>query len=359
MKALLSMLLTASAPAACALAVAGCGSSSGNANKLLQETFTGRHRIASGLLDVELTIDPGHSTTLRGPITLSFGGPFESLGSGRLPQSSFSLGLGGPGFGGSIGIVSTGSSGFVTLKGVGYQLPQASYQRLESSFAAAAGPSAGGILSHLDTALTSPRVVGQEDIGGAETTHIRAGVDVAAVLSDLSTILRRASSLGVSRASGLSTGLTPAVRTRVAAEVVDPTFDLWTGLHDETLRRLQIGATLPVSGPFGQLLGSASARVWLSIQYSQLNAPQTIAAPGTVRPFTEFVTKLRGLEQSLEGAIVAGQLPGAGTSAANSSAPSTTAASSAAVLRYSKCIEAAGNDVAKMQKCAPLLGTGS
>ena len=346
--------LTASlAPAMSALLIAACGSASGDASKLLQQTFTGQHRISSGILEVELALDPTPSSTLKGPITLSFGGPFQTLGEGKLPQSSFTIGLGGAGFGGSIGIASTGSVGYVVLKGVGYRLPQASFERLEWSFAGAATPSAGGLVNRLGTALTNPKVVGQDSIGGAETTHIRAVVDVPAVLADLSSILRRASSLGVSGASGLRTGLSPAVQQRIAAEIRDPTFDLWTGVHDKTLRRLEIGATLPVSGQIGQLLGSSSVDVDLSVQYSQLNEPQTISPPAVVRPFGALASKLRGLQQSLEGAIVSGQLP---TPAASSSASrATTTASSEPVLSYSECIEAAGNDVAKMQKCASLL----
>ena len=35
-------------------------------------------------------------------------------------------------------------------------------------------------------------------MGGAQTTHIHAGVNVPALLNDLNTLLERASSLGVS-----------------------------------------------------------------------------------------------------------------------------------------------------------------
>jgi hypothetical protein len=347
-------LLTASvAPAICVFAVAGCGSSSNNAGRLLQQTFTGHHTTSSGVLGVEVALDPSPSPTLKGPITFTFGGPFQTMGPGKLPQSDFNLGVGGPGFGGSIGILSTGSAGYVVLKGAGYQLPQASYARLESSFAGAAAPSGGGLISRLGSAVTNPVVVGQELIGGAETIHIRAKLNLPVVLADLSTILRRASSLGVSAAGGLRRGLSADVQRRLAAEIRNPTFDLWTGAHDKTLRRLEIGATVPISGQIAQLLGSMTVDLDLSVQYSQLNQPQTIAAPDTVRPYSELAPRLRALEQSLQGSIVSGQLP---TGAATGSTGASTATSTAEpVLRYSECIEAAGKDVAKMQKCAPLL----
>ncbi|HEY6396500.1 MAG TPA: hypothetical protein VIX82_03495 [Solirubrobacteraceae bacterium] len=287
----------------CSLAIAGCGDGSGDAAKLLRETFTAQHTISSGVLEVQLTIDPAGSSTFHGPITLSFGGPFQSLGSGRLPRSDFTLGLSGSGFRGSLGILSTGTAGYVTVKGVSYQLPQASFQRLESSFAAAATPSGAGIFSHLAAALTNATVVGEESVAGAGTTHIRAGVNVPAALADVSTVLRQASSIGVSGSHRLAVGLSPAAQRRIAGEVKNPTFDLWTGTHDKTLRRLQLGATLAVSGQVGQLLGSRSVDLGLSIQYSALNQPQAITAPATVRPFREFAATLRALQQKLQGAL--------------------------------------------------------
>jgi hypothetical protein len=293
------------APAAllCCLAIAGCGGGSGDAKKLLRETFSGQHKISSGVLDVQLTIDPAGSSTLHGPITLSFGGPFESLGPGRLPQSDFKLGVAGFGFAGSLGILSTGTAGYVTLKGIAYELPQASFQRLESSFAAAAAPGGGGIFNRLEAALTNPTVVGEEAIAGAKTTHIRAGINVAALLADVSGLLQRASSLGVSGTGALAGGISAATQRRIAGLISNPTFDLWTGVSDRTLRRLQIGATVAVSGQIGQLLGSRSVDLGLSIEYSSLNQPQTIAAPATVRPFSELAVRLRGLQQALKAAF--------------------------------------------------------
>jgi hypothetical protein len=290
----------------CSLAVAGCGGSSGDARKLLRATFSGRHRISSGVVAVQLTVDPAGSSTLHAPITLSFGGPFESLGPGRLPQSDFRLGIAGFGFGGALGVLSTGTAGYVTLKGIAYQLPQASFQRLESSFAAAATPAGAGVFSRLGAALTNPTVVGEDAIAGARTTHIRAGIDVAALLRDVSGLMQRASSIGVSGTGALAGGISAATQRRIAGLIRNPTFDLWTGVSDTTLRRLQIGATLAVSGQVGKLLGSTSLDLGLSIQYSSLNQPQTIAAPATVHPFSELAPRLRDLQQAVQGVLAGG-----------------------------------------------------
>ncbi len=67
-------------------AVAGCGGSSGSAAGLLRQTFCGQHTVRSGNLKVALTLTPSGSRTLTGPVSLSLSGPFQSLGSGKLPS---------------------------------------------------------------------------------------------------------------------------------------------------------------------------------------------------------------------------------------------------------------------------------
>jgi hypothetical protein len=354
------------------IALAGCGVGSGDATGLLHQTFTGTHRIHSGNLGFTLTVVPTGSTTLKGPISLSLSGPFQTLGPGKLPQSAFRISLAAQGARTAVTIISTGTSGYVTFQGQSYKLPQATYQRLESGFSQlGSSPGAGngsGVLGRLGIKpqrwLVHPRIVGEEAVGGVETTHIRAGINVAALLADLNTFLQRASSLGVSGASSLPHGISQATRTRIAGEIRNPTFDLWTGKGDKTLRRLQIRLTLPVTGRTSTLLGGLrSADVELTMQYADLNQPQTVAAPTALVPYSVFQTKLRALLQGLQTGIsgaATGGLPG--TSGAGSTTGSGSASGSSSAggsgpnyQSYTQCIQAAGSDIAKMQKCAPLL----
>src|SRR5436305_1375993 len=98
--------------AAVCVGLAGCGgSSSGDAVRLLHATFCGAHKVTSGNLNVGLTITPSGSRTLKGPISLSLSGPFQSLGPGKLPASDFTVALGALGSSASVGIISTGHNG--------------------------------------------------------------------------------------------------------------------------------------------------------------------------------------------------------------------------------------------------------
>jgi hypothetical protein len=346
--------------------VAACGSaSSGSADPstLLSQTFTGTHKVTSGKLNLMLTIDPSGSSTFSGPITLSFGGPFQTRGAGKLPESNFTISASALGRSVALGILSTGTAGYVTLQGTSYQMPQATFQKLESSFAqltSTSGASSGsGSLAKLGIQplhwLTNPTVVGTENVGGTQTTHIHAGVNVNALLNDLNTVVEKASSLGVSGTSSLKAGIPAADRSKIASAVKNPSVDIWTGTSDKTIRRLTITLTLPVTGnASSELGGMTSADIGLTMQYSDLNQPQTVKAPTTVRPFTQFQSKLDSFAVALQGALgsAAGSTSGGGAS--SSGGTSTGAGSS--VAQYSQCIQQAGTDVAKMQKCASLLG---
>lgn len=348
------------------LGLAACGSSpSGDATKLLQQTFSGSHKVNSGNLSLSLGITPSGSTTLKGPITVSFGGPFQSLGPGKLPQSNFSVSISALGRSGSLAILSTGSNGYVTLQGTSYQLPQATFQRLESSFSqiASSTPGASSGSSTLNKLgihplnwLVNPTIVGDESVGGTNTTHIRADINVSALLGDLNTFLEKASTLGVSGASRLSSGIPAATRQKIASEIKNPSFDVWTGKSDKTVRKLQVNLTLPVSGQISTALGGLrSAAIGLSMQYANLNQPQTITAPTTVRPYSEFAAKVRDFVQSLQSGL--GGLAGGASSGSSGSSTtgSSSAGSSGSIQAYTQCVQAAGSDVTKLQQCAPLL----
>jgi hypothetical protein len=351
------------------MAIAACGSSSStatggassgaSAQSLLAQTFSSGHTVKSGVLAFTLTMNPSGSSTLSTPISLSLAGPFQSRGTGKLPASDFTIGISALGRHGSLGVVSTGTGGYVVLDGANYQLPASDFQRLESSFSSAgsSGPNHGtlsGLGINPELWLKNPSIVGSETVGGADTTHIRAGVNITALLADLNTFLAKtAKSSGTTK---IPSSIPPATQQKVAAAVKNASVDVWTGASDKTLRKLTLNLTLPVTGQISTLLGGlSSAGIGLSLQYSDLNQPQTIPAPTNVQPYSQFTAKLQSVVSALEGGL--GGAPGAtgsGSSAQGGSAGST----SSKVGKYSQCITAAGQDVLKMQKCASLLDGG-
>jgi hypothetical protein len=351
--ALLATMLVAVTVAACG----GGGSSSGSAQSLLRQTFSGSHTVNSGDLSFSITVNPSGSSNLTTPITLSFGGPFQSLGKGKLPKSNFNVSISALGHTGTLGILSTGTAGYVTLQGTSYKLPQATFQKLESSFASLAstpGSSGSGALGKLGIDplhwLVDPKLAGTETVAGTDTTHIHAGVNVPALLRDLNTFLGKASTV---TSGTVPTSISPATASKIAAEVKNPVFDVWTGTSDKTVRKLSIGLTLPVSGQLSTLLGGLnSAGITVTMQYADLNQPQSIVAPTSTAPYSQFQSKISAIVQAIESAVGA-QLPA--PTGGSSSSGSSSSSSSSGDNSYTQCISQAGGDVGKMQKCASLL----
>jgi len=253
-------------------------------------------------------------------------------------------------------LISTGASGYVTFQGQSYKLPPATFQRLESSFAqlgSASGRGGAGLLGRLGIQpqhwLVNPQIVGDEGVDGINTTHIRAGIDVAALLGDLNTFLRRAPSLRVAGVSSLPGGIPAATRQRIAGEVKNPTFNVWTGVTDKALRRLEIGLIVPVSGRLSALLGRAAA-IAVTLQYANLNQPQKITAPTKLLPYRQFQDKLRVLLADFEGDLVPG-----GAASPGSAGGSTATGSGPGYQPYTSCINQANGNLSQMQQCAPLL----
>jgi hypothetical protein len=347
-----------------ALALAACGSSSsgstssGNAQSLLKQTFASGRPVKSGVLGISFTVTPSGSSTLKGPISFSINGPFQSRGTGKLPESNFTIGISALGRQGQLGIVSTGTGGYVTLDGAAYQLPSADFQRLESGFSSVGGSGqGGGGLSALGIDpqhwLSSPAVVGSDTIGGTATTHIRSGVNVNALLKDINTLLAKASS---SSGTKLPTSIPQATQQKIAAAIKNASVDIWTGKDDKVLRKMSLNLTVPVTGQLSTVAGGAtSAGIGFNLQYSHVNQSQTIAAPSNIKPYSEFTTKLRSVLTGIEGSVGAGSLGSTGSSGSAGSTGSGGSASTAKIQKYSACIQSAGQDVLKMQKCASIL----
>ena len=116
--------------------------------------------------------------------------------------------------------------------------------------------------------------------------------------------------------------------------------------------------TLPITGQASTALGGLSAAdIGLTMQYANLNQPQSIGAPTSVRPFTEFQSKLRTIVGALQGSV--GSVTGSAGGSTTGSGSGGSSGSSFAVTSYSQCIQAAGGDVSKMQQCASLLNGSS
>jgi len=344
--ALLALAVVALTLAACG-GSSNSGGSSANAQTLLRETFTGTHQIRSGKANVQLRVDVTGGTSIRGPIQATISGPFQSVGSGQLPKFDLALDASAQGQGLRAGLLSTSDQLFVNFGGTSYEVPAQVLDQLKQSFRRSQqqGSTQHSSLSALGIDplgwLQDPTVVGTESVGGVQTDHISAKVDVNALLNDVDKLLARVSSGGIPGVPGgrVPSSLPASARTQIEQAVKSATIDVWSGQSDHTLRKLTLA--LSVVPPRG---ATRSVDVNLSIELSDLNQPQTIQAPASSRPLNELLGQFQGL---LGGAL--------GGSALGGSSGSSGGASSTQLNAYAKCIQRAGSNVTEAQKCASLL----
>jgi len=330
------------------------------AQSLLRQTFGSAHRIESGRLGFTLTLTPSGSASSAVPMSISLAGPFQSRGANRLPASDFNVSVSARNRTSSLSVISTGDAGYITAGGKSYRLPASSFQKLESSLSSVAstgsagGHSAGGSTAvtdlsklgiHPEDWLTDPRVVGTDSVAGVATTRIHAQVDVSKLVLDMSTLLSKASTLGLSNSvAKLPDRLSGASQRQLAAEIRDPSVDVWTGAADRILRKLSVSLQIPGLGQLVGQAGGGSLALALTLQYSELNQPQTITAPANAEPFSAYSAQLEGLAQQLRTATPT-RVPHS-RSAAN---PTELTLSP-----YAQCISNAAGNVTKMQACASL-----
>jgi hypothetical protein len=361
--------------------VAGCGGSgssskttasstgtSSSAQKLLVKTFDGHHEINSGVISLDIKIVPTGSSTITAPIELSFGGPFSASTAGKLPESDFTVAITAQGQHGSLDLISTGGKGYVSVSGQSYMLPASSFKSIESQFGslAGAGKSSGskagaGVFTQLGIQpldwLSNPQIVtSSATVDGVATTQVHADVDTSAMLRDIDKLLGKAGSVGVSGIGSLPKNISPTTQARITQTLGTPNFDVWTGNSDRIVRKLTVTSTIPVTGQVSSVLGGiTSAKVTLSFGYSDINKPQTVTAPTSVKPYSVFQAKVGAVLQTIESGIVTGSLTG-GTS--TDSGGGTATGIPDVDQKYTDCISKADGDVKKMQKCSSLLGSG-
>jgi hypothetical protein len=339
--------------------LAGCGggddeegavSADTDVNELLTKTFTGKKQVDSGNLDLSLVIEAqGGETQLEGPVTIKLSGPFQSQGDGQLPEFSLdaSLEAGGQSF--SAGATSTGEKGYLSFQGTDYVVDDQIFQQFKAGFEEAQQQGSDQQQSFASLGmdprkwLTDPQNEGDAKVGDDDTIKITGGVDVAALLDDVNNALEKASSLGLSQAD-VPERITEAQKRQVIEAVKDPRVEIYTGKDDAILRRMVVNLGVEDAG------SGTNGTVAFDISITDLNEDQDIAEPADAKPFDELLGQLGGL-----GLGGLGGAAGSGSGSGGAGSGSGGGGSAEDFEKFSQCIEDAGNDTQKAQKCADLL----
>lgn len=305
-----------------ALALAGllsaCGSSSPSAQSLVNDTFSSHSSIESGQVDLSLGVSAAGSKSSTKPLSVRLSGPFQNAAAGRLPRFSLQASLTAAGHTLQAGATSTGSGLFVELAGTWFAAPESTLHALQQGYEQATKKASSAKVRSAFASLgiepahwlSNPVNAGTATVGGVATYHLTADLNTAGFLADVSKLSQSGGALGLSSSVPGASSLSPTVISELAKSVKSAHVDIYTGKSDHLLRRLDLIASVTGTPQTQSLLGGlSSATVTLQLRFTDLNKPQTIAAPANPKPFSEL---LPALQQLL------GALPGAGSSAGSS-----------------------------------------
>ncbi|MEA2484007.1 MAG: hypothetical protein QOC55_1954 [Thermoleophilaceae bacterium] len=342
-----SLSLLVFALLAAVLTACGSGNSSDVKNTLDKAFST---PIKSAQVDLEVDIKLNGVKQLNGPIKLSVQGPYETGGQQTIPKTDWNIAASAAGQNFTAGFISTGDDAWVAFQGQNYEVGKQQVAQINSQIKQqAAGNKKKGLSQFGVDArnwLTDAKDQGSSKVDGVDTDHVSAALDVSKFLGDINRIVQKAGGLG----STTAPQLTASEKKQVQDVVNNPRFDVYVGKNDNVIRRLSADISFSVpSDKQAQVGGLKSGTVSFSIDFSNVGKPQTIKAPANAKPLSDLTSQLGGLGGVLGGAS------GSGTSG-SSSGSGTSGPSSAALQKYSQCLQKANpNKPAELQKCAALL----
>jgi len=290
-------------------AMAGCGGDGGGGgedpNEVLDQTFTNPEPINSGVLD--LTLDG--SAGSQGSLSAKLSGPFQGISdTSHIPRLDLTGSLDAQGAGQSInlggGLTITSDNAYVTYKGQAYEVGARVFTRLQRGYVQAnaqnqgqngqsftqaceqAIEQGGGDTSVCDIDftnwLTNVTNEGTESVDGTDAIHISGDANVKQIVSDISKV---AEELPGASAQGFS----PSQLNQLEPAVKSATIDVYSGVDDKLLRKLDFDLTLDLSAlGGGSIIPISSVDVTFSIAFSDLNSTQTVTAPENPKPISEL-----------------------------------------------------------------------
>jgi hypothetical protein len=299
--------------------VAGCGEDDKKSvTDLLDKAFESPIGSADVKLDIEVELDGVEE--LEDPIEISLTGPYDSRGDAELPSVDWDITVRAQNQSFNAGLTSTGDRAFIGFQGTEYEVSRAAVAELRRQVAASRKREGGRDLSDFGVTardwVVDAQEEGDEEVAGAETTHVSGKLDVTRALEDLNTVVEEAAKLGGQAGPQAPPRLTDEQKEQVEEVVQDPSFDAYVGNDDDKLRRLSADLEFEVPEDSRERIGGLEGgRISFSIEFANIGAAQPIEAPEGARPIEELTRQLQGLLGGALGTPQPGAEPEAGDGA--------------------------------------------
>jgi hypothetical protein len=336
--------------------LAGCGGGGGGSSQGAKDTIKKAFgtSIKSADVNLQFTAKVDGVAQLQQPVQLKLAGPFQSNGKGKLPNLNWQASVSGGGQSFSGGLVSTGNNAYVSFQGSNYEVGTASIAKINQQLGTSTqNKSLKDFGIDPVNWVTNAQTKGDENVNGANTTHVQAGLDIAKMLTDLNKVVAQA---GGAMGSTTAQRITPQQIDQIKQVVKDPKFDIYVSKDDNTLRRMNVSVDFQIpSSQKSQFQGATGGNVTFSLDFTKVGEQKTITAPPNPKPISQLQGALGGLTGSSggSGSGGSGTVPPA---AGSNSGGSGSTPSAAQFNKYSKCIEKANpSNPGAIQKCAALL----
>lgn len=268
------------------------------------------------------------------PVLLEFVGPYKA-GDAKTARFRFDIKVNGTGDEPIATLTGVGGRNYVSVGKQHYVLDAAALDDLkDENSKGGEGLSLDALGIDPESWLADPNVVGDERWDGENVTHVRSKVDVTRMTDDLKKVVNRAE--GSDKVSDEAKAAANTLGS-IEEDISSATMDVWVAEGEGAMRRIQVDVQLK------------DGRLAFDLALSKIDEPVKITAPKNARPFDELLSVF---------AAVAGERGATGTST-EPAAPTTTtpgatteAAPSGSSSAYTDCVQAAGDDVGKLQACA-------
>ncbi|MCK9249714.1 MAG: hypothetical protein M0P31_12175 [Solirubrobacteraceae bacterium] len=346
----LGRILRAVTLAVVGLTLAACGGGGGgggdeSAADVVSRAFGKGDPIRSARLDVGLKLT-GAAAGGGQALDLKLSGPYATEDDKTrfdlkldLGEAAASAGAAGAG---ELGIKSTGGTVYLVLGGQAFTLPDELVKGLEDpSDAKKKGDDEGISLSSLgidpSTWLKDPKVEGDEELRGEDTTHVRSDVDLDRLATDLQRLLDKAGTATSGTAQAKEAADTVK---RLKTDVQDATIDVWAAEGQGSLRRMTVDMKLK------------SGAVVLDFGLSEIGRDVKVEAPKDAAPIEQLLSAINAGSSGGADGTTGGT--GGSTGGSGGSGSSGGSDAGATLSEHERCIAAAGQDIDKLQACASL-----